>query len=497
MAVLVRPERDVLDSILRTDLVSFIHKVFGTVSPGEPFLPNWHIEAIAHHLMLCFQGHITRLLITLPPRHLKSIAASVAFPAFVLGHNPSAQVICASYGLDLARFHSRARRRVIGATWFKETFPLTRVAKSPDSAEEFSTTMGGHCLATSVGGLLTGLGAGVIILDDVNKTDDANSIAALEAALRWYQGSLLSRLNDKRKGMIIVIQQRIHQQDLAGFVLQEEGWTHLNLPAIAEEDVFIPIGPNRTYLRKASTVLHEAREPISVYQRYRKAMGSERFEGQYQQRPAPPGGLIIQRKWFGLYEKLPEKTPDNSIIQSWDTASSIRDGADFSVCTTWLMTKSKCYLIDVKRERLEYPTLKRFVVNHAADYRAEVVLIENSNSGMPLLQELRERGGITAIGIKPDGEKRERAQHESPMIESGLVHLPREAAWLGEFLGEILMFPNTKHDDQVDSMSQFLWWVRQQRHAPEYPFVTPTRLGGGWAAGGGFGSLTGGGSRWP
>lgn len=362
----------------------------------------------------------------------------------------------------------------MGSPWYKDLFPRTRLARSPDSQEEFTTTRGGKCLATSVGGTLTGLGADFIIVDDANKTDDAHSETSLAAVAEWYQGTLLSRLNEKMRGCIIVIQQRIHENDLVGLVLEEGGWTHLNLPAIADESQRIPTGPNSLFLRKSGSVLNEAHEPMQVYDSLRRAMGSSRFECQYQQRPAPPTGLIYKRDWFGRYDAVPARSSDHQIVQSWDTASSLSGTADYSVGTTWLKTENHCYLLDVIRQRFDYPTLRKRVVSYAQEYHAGAVLIEDSSAGQPLLQELRFYD-FPAIGIRPEGAKRLRAETESPIVEAGRILLPREAAWVGAFLAEVLMFPNAKHDDQVDSMSQFLKWWRERRYVPEYPFLTPDR----------------------
>jgi predicted phage terminase large subunit-like protein len=457
---MVMNEAAVFSSLIRTNFASFLWKCFNTIAPGTEFRPNWHIGAIAYNLMRLQRGQIKRLLINQPPRSLKSIAVSVAYVAWCLGHDPRIRIICASYSTELAAELHRQFRMVIGSDWYEELFPLMRLAK--DTETEVVTTLGGGRLATSVGGSLTGRGADLIIVDDPLKAEEAQSDTARIRVRDWFTGTLLSRLNDKKHGQIVVLMQRLHEEDLSGHLLEKGNWTHLNLPAIAIVDSIVRIGPQRVFVRREGEVLHPERESRETLEKIKREIGSQTFSAQYQQEPIPLDGHLIKREWFQFYTKLPSKEPGDRLVQSWDTANMIGERNDFSVCTTWRKHRADFYLVDVFRRRLEYPDLLRKIRDLAHRFSADTILIEKAGLGQALLQELENdppNGFVRPIGVLPKGDKKDRLVAQSARIESGLVHLPTEAVWLSDFLTEILGFPYRRHDDQVDSLSQFLYWA--------------------------------------
>ena len=451
-----------LTAVLRTDLTAFVEKVFNTVSPGDSYRHNWHIEAITHELGCCLDGGNSRLLITQPPRSLKSICSSVAFVAWALGQNPKQRFICVSYSDTLARELARQFRMVIDSDWYRAAFPAMRVSK--DTGTECVTTVGGGRNATSIGGSLTGRGADIIIIDDPLKAEDAASEAARAAVIGWYSTTLATRLNDKERGAIIVVMQRLHEEDLAGHLLTQGGWRHLDLPATAIEDQQIRIGPHPddVHDRKEGDVLHPEREPRATLDRIKAELGSLAFSAQYQQRPVPVEGNLVKRDWFKVYDDPPAATQRSRIVQSWDIAATVTGRSDWSVCTTWAVHRKTFYLLDIWRGRLEYPHLKRKVVALQQAHGARTVLIEKAGLGLNLVQDLSAdspAGFPNPIGIVPQGDKLTRMEAETARIEAGHVVLPRDAPWLDVFLNELLAFPNGRHDDQVDSVSQFLNWA--------------------------------------
>src|SRR5271155_1862759 len=233
--------------------------------PGQEFERSWHIEAIAYHLEQVRRGEIKRLIINMPPRSLKSISASVAFPAFVLGRDPTSRFICVSYSGDLAKKHSNDFRALVEAPWYRSVFPNTRIGPYKNAETEDEFTARGFRLATSVGGTLTGRGGDIIVIADPLKPDDAYSQARRNAANEWFKSTLLSRLDDKRTGAIVIVMQRVHMDDLTGFVLSMSNeWEVLNLPAIAEGDEDVPTSATKVYHRKAGQALSPVREPLSV-----------------------------------------------------------------------------------------------------------------------------------------------------------------------------------------------------------------------------------------
>lgn len=479
-----------LNAVLRHDLNAFAHYVFLTTSPRRTFVPNWHLEAINYRLDQCRRGEIRRLLITVPPRSLKSTCASVAFPGFVLGHDPSARIVCVSYSRELAGKLARDSRAVLESPWYRRAFPRTRIDPRKNTELEFDTTQRGYRLATSVGGTLTGRGGSYIILDDPMKPDEAMSETRRAAVIEWYESTLSSRLDDKTSDVIIVIMQRLHLDDLVGHLLsKDEPWVHLNLPAIAEAPQSIPIGPTRVYERAEGEVLHPVREPLAALEAQRAAMGSLAFSAQYQQAPVPPGGALVKDPWFRRYARVPDPRPGDRIIQSWDTASKASPRNDYSACTTWLIRGRDYYLIDVQRRRLEFPDLRRMIVGHAEAFDAKGILIEDAGSGTALIQDLKREGRVRPIGVRPKGEKIERLEGQSPVIEAGRVVIPDEAPWLGDFLVEVLSFPSARYDDQVDSMTQFLIWAAGKGNRPRTKPVPPILFtGDGSSSGPIFGS---------
>jgi len=315
---------------------------------------------------------------------------------------------------------------------------------------------------------LTGRGANLIILDDPLKPDDALSDTRRNSVNEWYDNTLLSRLNSKETGQIIVVMQRLHQDDLVGHVKNQGDWDVLSFPAIAEEDEVYVIEDalgRRVFKRKAGEALHPERESLAVLRGIRQTLGEYNFESQYQQNPMPEGGAIIKTAWLRYYD--PGDRPGfDCILQSWDTANKSGELNDFSVCTTWGVTLDAYYLLAVFRKRLNYPDLKRAVQEQAREHQADIVLIEDKASGTQLIQDLKSEGiyGIEPYDSPPGSDKLLRLYAQSAEFESGRVRLPRSAPWLDEYRRELTTFPGTKYDDQVDSTTQALDHLKNKRN---------------------------------
>jgi predicted phage terminase large subunit-like protein len=456
------------EALLRADFAGFAERCFVELNPQTDFATNWHVPVIAAKLTAVYQGRSRRVIINLPPRHLKSHLASVAFPAWCLGHRPSAQILCVSYAQDLADKLSRDCRRIMMSDWYQRLFP-TRLSPQRQAVPEFETTQQGSRVATSVGGVLTGRGADIIIIDDPLKPEEALSQAQRRAANEWFDHTLYSRLNDKQTGAIVLTMHRLHEDDLTGHVLAQEPWEVVSFPAIAEADESYLIdtlrGP-RIFGRRRGEALHPEREPLAMLEQIRRTIGEYNFAGQYQQAPAPLGGGLVKAAWFRhcTQDELPAKF--ESIVQSWDTASKASELSDFSVCTTWGILGKDLYLLDVLRRRMEYPELKREVRAQYERFRPSVVLIEDKASGTQLIQELIADGVHAVTRYQPQSDKVMRLHAQTAMIENGFVHLPDTAPWLAQYLHEMTTFPNGWHDDQVDSTAQMLDWFKQAGSGP-------------------------------
>ncbi len=461
--------------LLHRDLATFAGRCFQDLNPQTCLAMNGHLEIIAAKLNAVREGRIQRLIINLPPRHLKSLLASIAFPAWCLGRDPSAQILCVSYAQDLADKLARDCRGIMMSPWYRQIFP-TRLAPHRQAVQEFITTRQGYRLATSTGGVLTGRGADIILIDDPLKPEDALSEAQRQAANDWFDHTLYSRLNDKRHGAIVIIMQRLHEDDLVGHVLAQEQWEILSFPAIAEKDEehrIETILEPKCFRRRQGEALHPDREPLEVLDRIRRTIGEYNFAGQYQQSPAPLGGGLVKADWFRRYREneVPERF--DRIVQSWDTANKATELSDFSVCTTWGVKDKDLFLIGVFRRRLEYPALKRAVREQQSLFRATEVLIEDKASGTQLIQELITDGCHGVTRYQPECDKIMRLHAQTGMIENGFVHIPETAPWLAEYLHEMTVFPKGKHDDQVDSTAQFLDWFK--RPMPSWGIFELTR----------------------
>lgn len=453
---------------LRLDLMSFTERCFQQLSPKGGYRHNWHLDLIADRLERCRRGDCRRLIINVPPRSLKSMLASVALPAFWLGHNPSAQILCASYGQDLADKLSGDCRMIMSSPWYQALFP-TRLSRARNAVQEFTTTANGTRMATSVGGVVTGRGAELIIIDDPQKPDEAASDQQRHKVNDWFDGTLFSRLNNKEDGVIILIMQRLHMDDLAGHLLERGGWELLSLPAeaeVLEEFTYdTPAGPMR-HLRQPGDLLHPEREPKAVLDELRKNLGEYGYAGQYQQAPYPAGGAMVKESWLMTYgpDQLPKRF--EQVVMSWDTANKASELADYSVCTIWGYISPHIYLLNVLRKKLDYPNLKKVIKDLTAQFRPTKILIEDKASGTQLIQELRQDGVHVVEGVKPEGDKVMRMNAQTGFFEQGRVLLPEQAPWLEEYRKELISFPKAKHDDQVDSTAQALKWIHEYGQEP-------------------------------
>jgi predicted phage terminase large subunit-like protein len=449
--------------LLRHDFTTFAGRCFHDLNPQTDLAMNWHLEVIAAKLTEVREGKIRRLIINLPPRHLKSLMASIAFPAWYLGLDPTAQILCVSYAQDLADKLARDCRGIMMSPWYRKIF-ATRLAPHRQAVQEFITTGQGYRLATSTGGVLTGRGADIIIIDDPLKPEEALSDAQRKAANEWYDHTLYSRQNDKRRGAILVVMQRLHEDDLVGHVLAQEDWEVVRFPAIAEADEVHEVETileTRRFTRRRGEALHPDREPLDTLDRLRRTIGEYNFAGQYQQSPAPLGGGLVKADWFKRYRhsELPERF--DRIVQSWDTANKATELSDFSVCTTWGVKGKELFLLAVFRQKLEYPALKRAVREQLGLSKATVVLIEDKASGTQLIQELIRDGCHAVTRYQPTTDKIMRLHAQTALIENGFVRIPEDAPWLAEYLHELTVFPKGKHDDQADSTAQFLDWYKK------------------------------------
>jgi predicted phage terminase large subunit-like protein len=450
-----------LQAILRTDLKSFIHKVFATINPGIKFNDTWYINYITDYLGDIGKGH-QRLIINIPPRCLKSISISVAWPAWILGLDPQKRIVVASYSEHLSIKHSLDCRAIMQSQWYQELFPETVISKSHNRKNKFMTTKFGFRMATSVGGSITGEGADILIVDDPHNPTYIYSDKIRVKAINWFEQTFLSRLNDPQSGSVVVIMQRLHEQDLAGHLLNKGGWHLLKIPAVSDCDIKLQ-SPQFTYNFPQGISIDEQRLPLKVLDNIKREIGVSNFLAQYLQQPEQNREGMLKVSEITFYDELPNF---ESMYQSWDTAIKISDTSDYSVCTTWGVFQSRYYLVDFLCQKLEYSYLKDSVLRLAQKYLPKMILIEDRASGQSLIQDLKILNIRNVAPQKPKLDKVTRFALVTSYFTLSQVLLPRKEPWTKNVIEQLTAFPYVKNDDIVDSVSQFLNYIKQENTKP-------------------------------
>ncbi len=423
--------------------------------PGCSELYNWHVSVICKYLEEIKVCKKKRLIINMPPRHMKSMIVSVAWPAWLLGQNPRNNIIVASYSQRLSSKHSIDTRNIIRSSWYKNLFPDVEIVRDQNSKLKFNTTYNGFRMATSIGGTLTGEGGDFLILDDPMTPAQAASEKVRQNIIDWYEQTFATRLNDRKLGVIILVMHRLHVSDLSGYLISKPNnlWSHLNIPFQAEVDQEIyDFDHNVLYFRKKGSFIYDSMFDCTAD--LKNELGSYAFSAQYQQNPLLLQSGIIKKSWFNRYSNIPKEC---FVIQSWDTASSIT--GDYTVCTTWGHYNNNFYLMDVTRGQWDYIDLRKMVLAQWGNYSANIVLVENASSGQQIIQDLRATSQVSIVPITNKISKMARLERILPIIESGRVFLPNFSEWITEFECEVFLFPKSTNDDQIDSMTQCLYWA--------------------------------------
>jgi predicted phage terminase large subunit-like protein len=457
----VKTERQIADVVLRNSFGAFCCRAFGVLHPGQQLIPNWHIDAVCCAIEQMVMGESSnRLVLNQPPRTLKSHVVSVCLPAWVLGHNSGARIICASYSEDLARKFSRDCRALMESSFYKRVFPRTRLNPKKSTETEFETTGRGYRLATSVGGTLTGRGGEILIIDDPIKANDANSQVALIGADEWFHNTALSRL-DSADGLVIVTMQRLHQKDLSG-ILIEKGWPSLAIPAIATETQTYLVGKDEPYTRPVGELLQPQRDSREAIDSLVREIGSRVWAAQYQQAPTPAEGNIIKAAWLARYDFPTAGRKFRRVVLSCDPAGKAGIRNDYTAITICGFDIKKIHLLHVTRGHWTVLQMRDRIKALVREWNVDLAIIEDTSSGMGLLQLLREEQLLNVIGRRPKADKEVRMSQHEGRFEAGNILLPKEAPWLADFEAELLAFPSGRYDDQVDALLLFLDWFHQR-----------------------------------
>jgi predicted phage terminase large subunit-like protein len=492
----------------RRDFKLFVKLAWHVIEPGRPFVPGWHLDAIAEHLRAVTHGQIKRLLINMPPRHGKSTLISVLWPVWSWLSDPSLRWLCASYAMNLATRDNLKCRRIIKSPWFQDRYGhVFTLTKDQDAKTKFENDHMGYRMAVSVGSSATGEGGDILLGDDFHNIDEKESDAKRESALDWFDNTWSTRLNDQQNGAMVAVGQRIHEKDVSGHILDTNDgeWVHLNLPA--EYD---PGSACRTYLfskhhvqapsdlenqaqndvplgkclfwadprQEEGELLWEARFPRAVIEKAKKRHGVLGYSALYGQRPIPPGGYVFNKANERLFTISPQSdvyqliTPSGikivPVSACWelttsDVAVKDKEQNDFTVFAHWAITpENDVLLLDIRRGHWLIPKQKEqarlfYRVWYSPRYKA--LYFEDvgyqSAIGQDLLTE-----GIPCLAFHPKGDKVQRAVGASIWQEAGKVYFLKGASWLEDFRDEIYKFPKTRNDDQVDPFSMVCMIVR-------------------------------------
>lgn len=456
----------------RAEFGAFLEEAFRIMHPGARFSPGFHIDVLCFTLEEVYAGNLKRLIINMPPRSLKSFTVSVAWPAWLLGREPSLKLLTASYCEALAGRAAQESRVLAESGAYGRIFPNLAFLPGENKRSSYVTKERGGRRSVSVGGAVTGEGGDILILDDPLNAPDANSPLKRAYANNWFAEAFLSRLNNPAEGAAVIVMQRLHPDDLTGYLLREQkdAWHMLTLPAIAEhKEIFFPGCPRRERVRQKGEALDAGRAGADTLRALRSALGERIFAAQYQQRPEEAQGRLIERGFLRYANKAEiAAAAENArtrgfTLQSWDCAAKTGAHCDYSVCVTLAVNdKGEVYVQDMFREKTEYTGLKQAARHLAARFMPDCILIEDKSAGQALLQELR--GELPVRAVLPREDKITRVLKILPLFEGGSVYLPQQAAFTQILREELLGFPAGAHDDCVDALSQGLRYIRERKN---------------------------------
>ena len=450
-------------------LKKFISLAWPQVEPSRPFITNWHIDAILDHLEAITYGKLTRLVINIPPGCMKSLTACVFWPAWVWTFKPETKWIYASYSMGLSQRDNLRMRRLLESDWYQQRWgKVFKPLKDNWGAIKFMNDHAGFRLCTSTDGTVTGEHADVQVCDDPIKPQDARggflaTKTALTACLEWWHETMSSRLVDFNKSARVIIMQRLHVHDLAGAVLKEGGYEHLCLPMAYEPKIVSTSSLNFKDPRKEEgELLWPARFTKEAVNQLKKELGNRGEASQLQQQPVPLSGAIFEREHVTYWTDLPNI---KTIISSWDCTFK-ETGSSYVVGQVWGVT-SDCnnyVLLEQIRKRMSFSDTLSAIRKIAYNYpTASAHLIEEKANGSAIIDILRDEiPGL--IPVLPLGGKEARAHAIESLWSNGQVLLPHpdNHPWVSELVQEILEFPSSINDDQVDAMTQGLSWLREK-----------------------------------
>ena len=439
-------------------MAEFTRQAWPIIEPATELQWNWHIDCISEYLEAVTFGEIRRLVVNIPPRHMKSISASIMWPVWSWIKKPSLRWIFTGHKEALCIKHSLARRLIIASNWYQKNWSAKfQMSPSQDSKTNFLNNEQGMMMTTSVGASIVGEGGDIISIDD--PIDPKKSLSDdIRKAANEYCKYLITRLNSKKTGAIVLIMQRVHENDPAA-VFKELGYECISLECIAKNNKTISFPRSgRKIERKKDDLIWEEREGPKEVEDVKKTLGSYKFAAQYQQDPSPAEGGIFKRRHWRYYKVAPTF---EYLLQSWDCSfkgieQTKKDDPDYVVGQVWGVVGADRYLLDQYREMASFTETISAIKSMRGKFPGSIAyLVEDKANGPAVINTLSgEIPGL--IAVTPEGGKLSRAYAIQPTQEAGNIYIPDPsiAPWVHDYIEEHSGFPKSANDDQVDATSQ-------------------------------------------
>ena len=449
-------------SVCQDSLYEFVQMAWPIVQPFTDFKDGWHLQMICRYLEACYYQKLSRLVINVPPRHMKSLLVNVFFPAWVWTKSPEKKFLCTSYAQELTTRDSLLCRTLVTSEWYQAHFPV-RLKADQQAKANFENTSTGRRMSTGFGGGMTGEGGDFILIDDPIKMQDADSEVIRKEAIFVMDNIIPTRMNDPKTGAIIMIMQRLNEDDPTGHVLAKGGWEHLVLPAEYDGERFTSSLGEKDPRTEDGQLLWPERFGDKELSELKRDMSSYMVASQLQQRPAPLGGNIFKRDWFTTRYGAMDIV---AVYVSADTAGSTDESsANTSIVVGGLTSDRRLIPLLVEADKWEYPQMIDELIRVCELFQDKLhsIIIENKSTGISAIQTLKQtapawlRGKV--ISYNPKMQKPERALPASQWCENGSVILPNPelgGKWLFDFEDELFNFPNGKYKDRVDAFVQLI-----------------------------------------
>lgn len=464
-------ERDLLRHATRSDFKTFCDRAFGETEPGRMIQWEKYLDLFVEVLReLEGNDGPKRQIVNLPPRHLKSFLCSVCWPAWLLGHQPSRQIIVVTHSQGLAREFADKSRRVMSSEWYLEAFPETRIRPERSTVADFETTAGGARLSVSMDTGVSGRSADTIIADDPLDVSDAESDVERARVNHVFDASIARRVRHPAESCILAMGHRVHEDDLFGHLLAQGGYDDLSLPMQATESESIRRG-GYTFQRAQGELLSPIRIGPEGLARITTETSAHIFQIQYQQWPSEASGGMLTESSFRIACR-PKKF--DQIVVSWDLASTDHAHSSYSVAEVWGKAEGRHYLIDVWRSKAGYPVIKEQALHLQELHGPSIQLVEAASLGSALVKDLKVEG-VKVDAIAPGRRsKRERLEAAIHFFNRQEVVLVEDAPWMVVFLNEVCRFPYARFSDQVDAMTQYLNWQADHPTQPNDKVIRGT-----------------------